>query len=70
MQGVLKLKNKAMADDTHPIDRTCECMVWCSFSFEVKVELSLSDFRIILNFPIVSAGVQKLLEGIPSLPCH
>lgn len=27
MQGVLKLKNQAMADDTRPIDPTCECMV-------------------------------------------
>jgi len=26
-EGVLKLKHKAMADDTHPIDPTCPCMV-------------------------------------------
>jgi len=27
LQGVLKLKHKAMADDTRPIDPTCPCMV-------------------------------------------
>lgn len=27
VQGVLRLKNKAMADDTRPIDPTCDCMV-------------------------------------------
>ncbi|KAL9331041.1 hypothetical protein ACSQ67_000651 [Phaseolus vulgaris] len=26
-EGVLKLKHKAMADDTHPIDPTCPCMM-------------------------------------------
>lgn len=26
-QGVLKLKHQAMADDTRPIDPTCDCMV-------------------------------------------
>lgn len=31
-EGVLKLKNKAMADDTRPIDSTCECMVCKSYS--------------------------------------
>ena len=27
MQGVLRLKNNVMADDTRPIDSTCDCMV-------------------------------------------
>lgn len=27
MQGVLKLKHMAMAEDTRPIDPTCACMV-------------------------------------------
>lgn len=31
MQGVLKLKHQAMANDIRPIDPTCDCMV-CSFT--------------------------------------
>ncbi|XP_030506575.2 uncharacterized protein LOC115721420 isoform X2 [Cannabis sativa] len=31
-EGVLKLKNKAMADDTRPIDPTCDCMVCKNYS--------------------------------------
>lgn len=27
MQGVLRLKHKAMEDDMRPIDPTCDCMV-------------------------------------------
>lgn len=27
VQGVLKLKHRAMSDDTRPIDPSCDCMV-------------------------------------------
>ncbi|KAK8705521.1 hypothetical protein V6N13_049122 [Hibiscus sabdariffa] len=31
-EGVLKLKNNAMAEDTRPIDSTCACMVCKNYS--------------------------------------
>lgn len=38
MQGVLKLKHKAMADDIRPIDSTCECMVWSPYFIDYDLD--------------------------------
>ncbi|QHO35229.1 Queuine tRNA-ribosyltransferase [Arachis hypogaea] len=32
LEGVLKLKHRAMADDTRPIDPTCPCMVYKNYT--------------------------------------
>ncbi|ESW33448.1 hypothetical protein PHAVU_001G070300 [Phaseolus vulgaris] len=60
-EGVLKLKHKAMADDTHPIDPTCPCMV-CKNYTRAYIQCRM-DSRAKINSPrlrtLMSAIHQK-----------
>lgn len=48
MQGVLKLKHKAMAEDVRPVDPTCKCMVCVIRGYPMILLLIFSAIFLIL----------------------
>jgi len=66
-EGVLKLKQNAMATDERPIDPTCSCMV----RLEPHQEPSevIWQFSLLYNM-VILPGLQKVYACIFTLPCN